>query len=102
MKLRSIELVHCVFRHGYISDVSFQSGTPCQMIVSLLSILLGYSNLIFCQLISLYSVNYTNFVFSIWQYISAYIVPLLALLAIANKTIILFYFLVQIIIMLYH
>ena len=28
-------------------------------------------------LISLYSVNYTHFVFSIWQYISAYIVPLL-------------------------
>ena len=62
-------------------SMSFQFGTPCQMIVSLLPIL-GYSNLIFCQLISLYSVNYTHFAFSIWQYISANIVSLLAIFAI--------------------
>ena len=62
--------------------MSLQFGTLCLADNAVLLPILGYLNLVFSLLISLYSVNYTHLVFSIWQYVSGYIVPCLALFAV--------------------
>ena len=74
---QSIELPHCALdvvislflRVWLFLRACHFNFEPSQMIMSLLPIL-GYFNLVYCQLISQYFVSYTHIEFSIWQYIS--------------------------------